>query len=277
MGTMAEAGARLDEVLRGLESVAVAFSGGVDSSLLLARSVKVLGRDRVLAVTATSPTYPQAELASARRLAEDLGSRHAVIESNELEIAGFSENPPDRCYHCKTELFTKLKEVAARENLKHVAEGSTVDDGKDYRPGSKAACELAVRSPLNEAGLTKEDVRALSKEMGLPTWDKPAKACLASRFPYGETIDEEKLAVVEKAEAALDAIGFSQLRVRHHGTIGRIELASADIARFADPALREKVVAAVKAAGFKYVALDLEGYRTGSMNETLTAEEKGRF
>ena len=265
---------RLDDTLRGLESVAVAFSGGVDSSLLLARAVQVLGRDKVLAVTATSPTYPAQELEGARKMAEHLGARHVTVESNELEIEGFSDNPPDRCYHCKTELFTKLRETARVEGLRNVAEGSTKSDEGDYRPGLRAICELAVRSPLKEAGLTKDDVRALSKGMGLPTWNKPAKACLASRFPYGERIDEEKLQAVDRAETGLAALGFAQLRVRHHGTIGRVEIPAREIARLADSGLREKVVAAVKAAGFQYVALDLEGYRTGSMNETLRVEER---
>ncbi len=259
---------RLRDSLAGYGSLLVAYSGGLDSSLLLKVSHDVLG-DRVLAVTALSPTYPGQERAAAEALAKDLGVRLVTVETDELDIAGFADNPPERCYFCKSELFGELQAIARDEGIAYVADGSNADDVDDYRPGMQAACELGVVSPLNEAGLTKEDIRTLSKRLGLPTWDKPASACLASRFPYGEAITREKLAMVEAAESFLRELGFRQVRVRHHGTIARIEVAPEAIERLASPAVRAQVVHRLTEIGYDYVTLDCRGYRTGSMNEVL--------
>ena len=251
---------KLLDLLRDMGGCVIGFSGGVDSTFLFAVAARVLGK-RALAVTATSETYPERELREANELALRIGGRHRVIVSEELDIPGFAENPVDRCYHCKSELFTKLRKVADEEGLPYVADGSNVDDRGDYRPGRKALRELDVRSPLEEAGL--------SKEMELPTWDKPSFACLSSRFPYGVTITREKIAVVGKAEESLRELGLRTLRVRHHGDVARLELGADEFGRVVD-GLRDEVVRRVKAAGYTYVALDLQGYRTGAMNEALT-------
>jgi len=259
---------RLRDSLAGYGSLLVAYSGGLDSSLLLKVSHDVLG-DRVLAVTALSPTYPGQERAAAEELAKGLGVRLVTVETDELQIVGFADNPPERCYFCKSELFGQLQAIARDEGIAYVADGSNADDVDDYRPGMQAACELGVVSPLKEAGLTKEDIRTLSKRLGLPTWDKPSSACLASRFPYGEAITREKLAMVEAAESFLGELGFRQVRVRHHGTIARIEVAPGAIERLASPAVRAQVVHRLTEIGYDYVTLDCRGYRTGSMNEVL--------
>jgi pyridinium-3,5-biscarboxylic acid mononucleotide sulfurtransferase len=249
--------------------VLVAYSGGVDSTLLLKVAQNTLAERNVLAVTALSPLYPERELAGAKKVIETMGGRHLLIESNELEIEGFSKNPPNRCYYCKKKLFEELLNLARRESIPFIVEGSTLDDEKDHRPGKKAIQELGIRSPLKEALFTKADVRELSNALGLPTWDKPSFACLASRFPYGGEITIEGLRMVNEAEDFLFGLGFKQVRVRHYQNLARIEIFQEEMDRLMEGALREKVVSHLKGIGYKYVTLDLQGFRSGSMNEVL--------
>ena len=251
-----------------MESAVVAFSSGVDSTFLLRVAHEELG-DRVVAATIRSHTFPKRELDEAATFCRAEGIRHEIMDSEELDIPGFAENPPDRCYHCKRELFSKLLAFARDNGLAAVLEGSNIDDDGDYRPGRRAIRELGVISPLHEVGLTKAEIRALSREMGLPTSDKPSFACLASRFPYGERITAAGLARVEKAEQWLldSGMELKQLRVRSHGDMARIEVPPGDIPRLA--ARADEIAAAFKEFGFAYVTLDLRGYRTGSMNEVL--------
>ena len=248
--------------------MAVAFSGGVDSTLLLRAARDALG-DRAIAVTAASSSFPERELNEARAFCAQNGIVQIVTRSEELDIEGFRQNPKNRCYLCKHELFEKIWAIAREHDVSHVAEGSNLDDNGDYRPGLAAIAELGVDSPLREAGLTKQEIRQLSRQLRLPTWDKPSFACLSSRFVYGETISEEKLAMIDQAEQFLLDRGFRQVRVRLHGQIARIEVAPEEIARLARPEMRDAVYQTFRALGFSYVTLDLGGYRTGSMNEPL--------
>ncbi len=259
---------QLRERLRHIGSAVVAFSSGVDSTFLLRVAHEELG-EHVVAATIRSHTFPTRELDEAAAFCHAEGVRHEIIDSEELDIPGFAENPPDRCYHCKRELFSKLLAFARENGLAAVLEGSNLDDDGDYRPGRRAIQELGIASPLHEVGLTKAEIRALSREMGLPTSDKPSFACLASRFPYGERITAGALERVERAEQwLLDAgFGLTQLRVRSHGDLARIEVPAGDIPRLA--ARAAEIAAAFKDFGFAYVTLDLRGYRTGSMNEVL--------
>ncbi|TET26985.1 ATP-dependent sacrificial sulfur transferase LarE [Candidatus Aerophobetes bacterium] len=258
----------LKEILRETESALIAYSGGVDSTFLLKIARDTLGSD-VLAVTADSPTYPSQEIQEAKALARKLSVRHLTIETEEFADSNFISNPPDRCYYCKKELFSKLRKIARENHLNHILDGSNLDDEKDFRPGMRAAREFGVRSPLREAGFTKEDIRQLSKELDLATWNKPALACLASRFPYGKPLTKQDLGRVGKAEKLLRDMGIGQIRVRHHGHIARIEVPRGEINRFLSDSFRKKLVDKLKELGYTYVTLDLEGYRTGSMNEVL--------
>lgn len=270
--TAAEKYDQMRERLAGLGSVLVAYSGGVDSTLLAVAARDALGDD-ALAVLAVSDTYPASEVEAARHTAAQLGLRLEVVETHELEDRRFSENPPDRCYWCKQELFGVLRHLAGERGIAHVADGSNADDASDHRPGRRAATELGVVSPLQDAAMTKADIREVSRALGLPTWDKPAMACLASRFPYGTPIAEASLRRVGEAEDAVRALGLRQFRVRAHGDVARLEVEPDEF----DAAwrVRSEIAAALRAAGFAYASLDLDGYRTGSLNETLSEPESG--
>lgn len=266
MDALHEKQSRLKALLRGTNGIAVAFSGGVDSTFLLAAAQEVLG-DRVLAVTAQSCSFPKRELEETIAFCSSRGIRQIVVQTEEMQLEAYRQNPKNRCYHCKRELFSKILQIAAENSIAVVAEGSNLDDLGDYRPGLTAVAELGVRSPLREAALTKDEIRQLSQEMGLPTWDKPSFACLASRVPYGEEISVKKLGMVERAEQLLLGLGFRQMRVRIHGNIARIEVLPEDFEALL--CQREQILTAFRSFGFSYICMDLQGYRTGSMNETL--------
>jgi pyridinium-3,5-biscarboxylic acid mononucleotide sulfurtransferase len=267
--------ARLEAGLAKLGSACVSFSGGADSSLVLAAAARALGSERVVAYTAVSATYLPEELDTARRLAAGLGVPHVVVETHEFDEPAFTSNPRERCYFCKRELVAELRRVADEHGCAALVDGANLDDLGDHRPGMKATAEAGVRHPLLEAGIGKAQVRRLARHLGLPTWDAPQQACLASRIPYGEPITVEKLAAVAAAERVLRELGFRQCRVRHHGAVARVEVEPHEVARAAGEA-RAAIVAGLHAAGFTYVTLDLEGFRSGSMNEAPAGAAQGR-
>ena len=257
---------RARDIVSSLGSVLVAYSGGVDSTLLLKLALDGLGPDRAVPVLASSPAYPAAEQEAARSLAGRLGGRLLEVDTREVELEAYRQNNPDRCFHCKEELFGTLEPVRRRLALAHVAYGATADDAADHRPGHGSAVRRGVRFPLLEAGMTKSAVRSAARRLALPNWDKPSFACLSSRIPHGSPVTAEALRQIESAEAAVRALGFRQVRVRHHGEVARIEVEPGEIGRLL--ALRGPIVDGVRAAGYAFVALDLEGYSTGSLNRT---------
>ena len=259
---------RLLGILKELESVLVAFSGGVDSTFLAKVAKDALG-DKALLVTADSETYPASELEESRRLARHLGMRHLVIETRELDNPEYARNAPNRCFFCKEELFTKLGPLAAREGMAHLVYGANMDDLGDHRPGMEAAKRMGVRAPLIEAEFWKTEIRELSREFDLPTWDKPSFACLSSRFQYGDGITAEKLRQVDAAEAFVRSLGFKQFRVRHHDRLARLEIAREEMGRLWEDGIQDSIVARFRELGYLYVAVDLQGFRSGSANDAL--------
>lgn len=257
---------RLKSLLREMQLAVLAYSGGVDSSLLLRAASEVLG-PHLIAVTAVSETYPPLELAAAKEFASSLGVTHRILRTEELGMEEFARNSPERCYFCKRELFGKLRQIADTEGIQFILDGSNTDDLKDHRPGRRAAQEFSVRSPLMEAGLSKSEVRELAHALNLSVWDKPSLACLSSRIPYGTRITPEILQTIQTAEDHLRVLGFRQVRVRHHGDTARIEIDPEDFGRLLSGDMARRITSGLKQSGFTYVCLDLEGYRTGSMNE----------
>jgi uncharacterized protein len=260
--------AKLESILGNFESLAVAFSGGVDSTFLLAAARRIIG-ENVVAVTAESPIHPQREKTAAAEIAKSLKAKHITLVSDELDLEEFRANPVDKCYICKKHVLTAIFQIASDHGIRHVAHGANVDDLGDYRPGLRAAEEMGVIAPLIDAGFTKDDIRRFSKKMHLATWDKPSMACLASRFPYGTPITRKALQMVEKAEDYLLDIGVKTCRVRHHGNVARIELSPDDMALLLNDASRKKIIRKFKEVGYAYIALDLEGYVQGSMNRDI--------
>lgn len=260
---------KLTEIIRSSPKAVVAFSGGVDSSLLLRLCRDHLGRENVLAVTGVSQTYTPEEKAGAKRFAKELGVRHVLLETDELACREFAENPGNRCYYCKQELFNKIAGLARKKGFPAIIDATNADDLADYRPGRQAAEERGIVSPFVLAGFTKEDIRDLSKRLGLASWDKPANPCLASRIPYGTPITEDVLDQIQAGERYIRSLGFPVVRLRHHGRLARIEVPAEDIARLLKPGTRRKIAARLKSLGYLWIAVDLEGYRTGSLNESL--------
>ena len=260
------------QYLKELNQVAVAFSGGVDSTFLLNAAKEALG-SKVIAVTARSLSFPERELNEAKLFATEQGIKHFIVDSEELDIEGFSNNPTNRCYLCKSELFTKIRDLAAGRNIEAILEASNSDDNGDYRPGLIAVKELGIHSPLRHIGFTKPEIRELSREFNLPTWNKPSFACLSSRFPYGESITPERLIMIDKAEQFLLDLGIWQVRVRIHNNLARIETDEKGFSILLDSEIRNQVYYEFRKIGFTYISLDLKGYRTGSMNETLNTKE----
>jgi len=259
---------RLQEILAGYNSVLVAFSGGVDSAYLAIAAASALGT-RALAVTADSPSYPETHRRLALAIANDFGFAHEVIHTTELDRPEYRANPANRCYYCKDELYTHLAAIARERGFDVIVDGNNADDRGDYRPGRQAAREHGVRSPLDEAALTKDEIRELAREAGLASWDEPASACLSSRIPYGHEVSNEALRQIEQAEDVLRELGFRVFRVRHHDAVARLEIARSEMPRALDPDINARIVSALKALGYQYVSLDLQGYRLGSLNEAL--------
>ena len=271
-GSLERKEAALDSALRELPSLIVAYSGGVDSAYLAYAAHRVLG-EGALCVTADSPSYPERHRAIARRVAAQCGFNHLIIHTSEMDRPEYRANPANRCYYCKHELYTHLSAIARERGVPVIADGSNADDRGDYRPGRQAAREFGVRSPLDDAGLTKDDIRELSRRAGLPTWDEPASACLSSRIPYFSEVTNEKLRMIEQAEVVLKDLGFRICRVRHHDTIARLELGRDEIARALEPAVADAIDRELRAIGYKHVTVDLRGYRLGSLNDALRLRE----